>query len=390
MFANRIKEIEPFLVMTLLEKALQMEREGKNIVHFEIGEPDFDTPAPIIEGCFAEIEKGRTHYTHSLGYLDLRKTIADYKMTTRKTRYRPETEIMVTAGSSPAFLMVLGALLNPGDEVIITDPGYPCYINYIRFFQAIPKFLKIYEEDRFDLQIENLEALITHRTKLIILNSPSNPTGQIIPSNTLAKIADLIAEHKIWVISDEIYAELTYDLGLAPSLSEKKYERCHDRLIVIDGFSKFWAMTGWRLGYILAPEKLMNELIKLQQNFMICAPSVSQSAALYAFQCLEETDQMLQTYKTRRDLIVSRLNEIEGISCLPPAGAFYAFANIKALKRSSLKFSFDLLENAHIAATPGIAFGENGEGYIRFSYPTGLENIEEGTSRLKKYVEKMS
>jgi aspartate/methionine/tyrosine aminotransferase len=386
MFAERMKEIKPFIVMTLLERALELERQGKQIIHFEIGEPDFDTPTRIINGCIQEIKKGKTHYTHSLGFRDLRQEIMEYKQRTRGTSFDVDKQIMILSGTSPGFFLIMGALLNPGDEVIITDPGYPCYANFINFFGAVPKFLKIYEQDNFNVRVEDLNKLIGPRTKLLILNSPANPTGQIIPENTLDQIAEIVERTGIWVISDEIYAELTYNGRIAPSLSDEKFKRCHHRLIVLDGFSKFWAMTGWRLGYLIAPENLMQEMIKLQQNFLICAPSISQAAGLYALRCEEETKKMLKIYSERREYIVNRLNSIKGIRCLAPAGAFYTFANIKAIETDSMKFSFALLEKAGVAAAPGISFGPNGEGYIRFSYPTDIKNIEIGMNRLEKFV----
>ncbi|MHA1756764.1 MAG: aminotransferase class I/II-fold pyridoxal phosphate-dependent enzyme, partial [Promethearchaeota archaeon] len=211
-------------------------------------------------------------------------------------------------------------------------------------------------------------------------------TGLIIRDETLEKIADLVIEKDIWVVSDEIYAELTYDGKIAPSLSEETYKQCHNRLIILDGFSKYWAMTGWRLGYIIAPPLLIERMLPIQQNFNICAPSVSQAAALYALECEKETKEMLSIYKKRREFIVNRINYIKGISCLMPKGAFYVFANIKDLNILSRDFALKLLEEVQVAICPGIAFGPNGEGYVRFSYANNLENIKEGMKRVESFI----
>src|SRR6056297_1743170 len=283
--SNRVKRIRPFMVMSLLERAKELERQGKSVVHFEIGEPDFNTPNKIVDAAIHGFKHGHTHYTHSLGIWELRRKIADYKRKSRNLRVEPDSQIMVTAGSSPSFFISLAALLNPGDEVIITDPGYPCYNNFVRFFGAVVKNVEIYEKDKFDLNVELLKKQISPRTKVLILNSPSNPTGQIIRGTSLKKIADLAIKHDFYVISDEIYAELTYDGKIAPSISE--IPEMKERTIILDGFSKFWAMTGWRLGYMIAPAELMTEMNKVNQNFFICAPSVSQIAGTKAFECHE-------------------------------------------------------------------------------------------------------
>ncbi|TFF97859.1 MAG: pyridoxal phosphate-dependent aminotransferase, partial [Promethearchaeota archaeon] len=305
---------------------------------------------------------------------------------TRGVRFDPNTQFMVTGGTSPAFFNILSTILNPGDEVIITDPGYPCYVNFVKFFQGNPVFIQIFERNEFDLEIKSLKNAITSKTKAIILNSPSNPTGQIISSDTLEEIGDIIQKNDIWVISDEIYAELTYDGKIAASLSDSEYESCHHRLIVLDGFSKFWAMTGWRLGYIIAPPELITKMTPVHQNFAICAPSISQAAAIHALNCELETQEMLNTYKKRRDFIGKRINEIKGISCLEPKGAFYIFANIKKLKIASMEFAMQLLDKAQVAICPGISFGQNGEGYVRISYPTDIKNIEVGMDRLETFI----
>ncbi|MHA1999692.1 MAG: pyridoxal phosphate-dependent aminotransferase [Promethearchaeota archaeon] len=380
----RVAGIKPFIVMTLLEKAKELERQGHAVVHLEIGEPDFDTPGAILDAAMRGCRAGATHYTHSLGTLALRESIAGYKKQSRNLSVDPGREIMVTAGSSPGFLMIMGSLLNPGDEVVITDPGYPCYQNFVRFFGGKPVPLPIHEEDNFNFNVDKFKELITDRTKIVMLNSPSNPTGQIIPRATLEEIATLAVEHDLWVVSDEIYAELTYTGRIAPSMSV--LNGMLDRVIVLDGFSKFWAMTGWRLGYIIAPPALLSEMNKVNQNFLICAPSMSQEAAIAALACKDETKNMLAKYRKRRDYIVKRISEMDGLSIVAPSGAFYAFSNIKELTHNSLEFSLNLLENVHVAATPGIGFGENGEGYMRFTYTKEIPELEEGMNRLEQFI----
>jgi aspartate/methionine/tyrosine aminotransferase len=384
--AERINVINPFIVMTLLEKALEMERNGHSIVHFEIGEPDFDSPPAILAAAKKACNSGKTHYTHSLGNLDLRKAIAKNKKETRNLTYDPFSEMMVTAGTSPGFLMIMGSLINPGDEVLIPNPGYSCYPNHVKFFGGKPVEIPLFEVENFDMDPDRLEAAITPKSKILLLNSPSNPTGQIIPEKSLKKIADLAIKHDLWVLSDEIYAELVYDQPIAPSISS--LPEMKDRTIVLDGFSKFYAMTGFRLGYVLAPASLIQEMNKINQNYMISAPSVSQEAGLAAFECKKETISMRNIYKQRRDYITNRLNAMPGVHINIPQGAFYAFANFSTLTKDTKTFSFELLDQAHIAATPGIGFGSQGEGFIRFSYCTDQKNIEEGMNRLERFLEK--
>jgi len=256
----------------------------------------------------------------------------------------------------------------------------------VKFFGGKPVEIPLFEVENFDMDPDRLEEAITPKSKILLLNSPSNPTGQIIPEKSLKKIADLAIKHDLWVLSDEIYAELVYDQPIAPSISS--LPEMKDRTIVLDGFSKFYAMTGFRLGYVLAPASLIQEMNKINQNYMISAPSVSQEAGLAAFECKKETISMRNIYKQRRDYITNRLNAMPGVHINIPQGAFYAFANFSTLTKDTKTFSFELLDQAHIAATPGIGFGSQGEGFIRFSYCTDQKNIEEGMNRLERFLEK--
>jgi aspartate/methionine/tyrosine aminotransferase len=382
--SRRVKSIQPFMVMTVLERALALEREGINVVHFEIGEPDFDTPELVRETACEQIRAGATHYTHSRGILELREKIAASNRDTRSVTFDPNSEILVAGGTSPLFLMALGAILNPGDEVLISDPGYPCYDNFVTFFQGRVVHIPVYEEHRFDLTPDAIQAGISKKTRAIILNSPSNPTGQINSKETLQAVADLAADHDFWILSDEIYAGIAYDGIKVPSITT--FTNVRDRTILLDGFSKFYAMTGWRLGYACAPAPLVDEMVKIQQNFLICPPSISQHAGIAAFECGGETAAMVAEYARRRALIVKGLNELPGVHCLAPAGAFYAFANVREISSDSLSLARDLLEQAHVAITPGIAFGPHGEGYLRFCFATALDNIREGLTRLRNYL----
>ncbi len=382
--SRRVKSIQPFMVMTVLERALALEREGINIMHFEIGEPDFDTPELVRETACKQIRAGATHYTHSRGIIELREKIAAVNEGTRGVKFDPVTEILVSGGTSPLFLMALGAILNPGDEVLVCDPGYPCYENFVSFFQGRIVRIPVYERDRFDLTPDAIQAGITKKTRAIILNSPSNPTGQINSAKTLRAVADLATDNDFWVISDEIYAGIAYDNIKVPSITALPAVR--ERTILLDGFSKFYAMTGWRLGFACAPAPLVDQMVKIQQNFLICPPSISQHAGLAAFDCGGDTTAMVAEYARRRALIVQGLNELPGVHCLSPAGAFYAFANVGEISMDSLALARDLLDQAHVAITPGIAFGPHGEGYLRFCFANSLDNIREGLARLRTYL----
>ncbi len=382
--SRRAKSIQPFMVMTVLERALALERQGINIVHFEIGEPDFDTPELVRERACEKIRAGATHYTHSRGITELREKISALNEDTRGVKYDPISEILVSGGTSPIFLIALGAILNPGDEVLLCDPGYPCYENFVSFFQGRVVRIPVYEKDRFDVTPEAIQAGITKKTRAIILNSPSNPTGQINSEKTLRAVADLASDNDLWIISDEIYASIAYDNIKVPSITALPQVR--ERTILLDGFSKFYAMTGWRLGYTCAPAPLVDQMVKIQQNFLICPPSISQYAGLAAFDCHGDTTAMVAEYARRRTLIVQGLNELPGVRCLSPAGAFYVFANVGEISMDSFSLAQDLLDKAHVAITPGIAFGPHGEGYLRFSFATALDNIREGLTRLRTYL----
>jgi len=375
-------EIQPFIVMEILERAQELERQGESIIHLEVGEPDFETPECIRKRAVDAVRKGLTHYTHSLGTYSLRYEIAKYYNEKYKLGVKVKAEnVIVTSGTSPAMLLVFGAILDRGDEVIISNPHYPCYPNFIRFVGGKPKFVFVREEEGFQLNPEKVRKAITKKTKAILINSPANPTGNILSSEWMEEIASF----GIPVISDEIYHGLVYQ-GEARSILEFAGEGRD--LIVLNGFSKLFAMTGWRLGYIIATEDLVRPIQKMIQNFFISPNAFVQEAAIAALnECEKETEQMREIYDERRKFMIKRLREIGFGITVEPTGAFYVFANAKKFTNDSYRFAFEILEKAKVGVTPGIDFGSGGEGYIRFSYANSLENIKEGLARIERFLE---
>lgn len=377
MIAEKAQNITPFIVMEVLERASVLEKEGKNIIHLEVGEPDFDVPSCVLKATENAMKQGRTHYTHSLGDPELRQEICTTYLKNYGVRISPE-QIIVTSGTSPAILMVLLALCNPDDEIILSDPGYACYPNFISLSGAKMVKVPVYEEDGFQYRPENICSAISDRTKAILINSPMNPTGNLLSAETLKAIA----QFSPYIISDEIYHGLVYE-GQAHSILEYT-----NRAFVLNGFSKLYAMTGLRLGYVIAPEEFVRPMQKLQQNLFICASSVAQDAGIAALRNADsDVWHMKSVYNERRKYMISRLRELGFQITVEPTGAFYVFVNARHLSTDSYKLAFDILEKAHVGVTPGIDFGENGEGYLRFSYANSLENIIEGLNRLEKYIQ---
>lgn len=377
MISEKAQNISPFIVMEVLERASVLEKEGKNIIHLEVGEPDFDVPKCVLEASEIALKQSRTHYTHSLGDPELRQEISNMYLKNYGVTISP-AQIIVTSGTSPAILMVLQALCNPGDEIILSNPGYACYPNFISLAGAEMVKVPVYEEDGFQYRPENIQAAITDRTKAILINSPMNPTGNLLTPETLQAIAGLSP----YVISDEIYHGLVYE-EKAHSILEYT-----NRAFVLNGFSKLYAMTGLRLGYVIVPEEFVRPIQKLQQNLFICASSVAQRAGIAALREAEaDVEHMKNIYNERRKYMIGRLRELGFNISVEPTGAFYIFVNARHLSNDSYKLAFDILENAHVGVTPGIDFGENGEGYLRFSYANSLENIIEGLNRLEKYIQ---
>ncbi len=374
--SKRAREIPPFIVMEVLEKAHELERQGRNVIHLEVGEPDFPTPRCICEAAQEAMEKGETHYTHSLGILELREAICEHYREKYGVHVDPG-QIIVTSGTSPALFMIFSTLLEVGDEIIMSDPHYPCYPNYANFLGAKPAFVNVYEEDGFQLRPEEIKKKMGPGTRAILINSPSNPTGNLLSSERMEKISGL----GLPIISDEIYHGLVY------GDKEHSILEFTDNAFVLNGFSKLYAMTGWRLGYVIAPPEFVRPMQKMQQNFFISAGSISQWAGLAALtKAQDDVERMKTTYDERRRYMIRRVRELGFGLTVEPSGAFYILVNARHLTDSSYELAFEILEKAGVGVTPGIDFGENAEGYLRLSYANSLENIEEGLKRLEGFL----
>jgi len=376
MNTKRMKDITSFIVMDVLEKAHEMERKGISIIHLEVGEPDFDTPACIKEAACKALDEGYTHYTHSMGMVELREAICEYYDDTYGVTVHPD-QVVISSGTSPAMFTLFAVLLEAGDQVIISDPHYACYPNFIKFMQGEPVTVPVFEEDGFQYKPEDIEKKITAQTRAIFINSPSNPTGNLLSKKRMEAIAQLSP----YIISDEIYHGLVYE-GTEHSILEFT-----ENAFVLNGFSKLYAMTGLRLGYLIAPRAFIRPIQKVQQNFFISANAMVQKAGIAALKLAgEDVKRMRAIYDERRRFMIRRLKEMGLGITREPTGAFYIFANVKHISGDSYRLAFDILEKAHVGVTPGIDFGKHGEGYLRFSYANSMENIAEGLNRLQRYL----
>jgi len=357
----------------------------KDVISLGIGEPDFDTPWHVRESTVFALERGATHYTSNFGYLDLRRALAKYVRKAFGAEYNPENEVLITVGVSEALDLALRALLNPGDEVIYHEPCYVSYRATILFAHGVPVEVATRAENGFRLMRAMLEAKVTPRTKALMLNFPNNPTGAIMSRADLEDIAAFARERDLIVIADEIYGELTYD---APHTSIASLPGMRDRTIFLHGFSKAWAMTGFRLGYACGPAELIEAMMKIHQYTMLCASSLSQKAALEAL-ARPETDiaEMVGEYRRRRNYVAAAFADM-GLECHRPLGAFYAFPSVAKFGLSARDFAFKLLREERVAVVPGTAFGACGEGFVRCAYATSLENIKEAMSRMRKFIAK--
>jgi len=377
MISKKAQEIPPFIVMDVLEKAQELERRGEHVIHLEVGEPDFDTPECVNEAGYRAICDGKTHYTHSMGLIELREAIAEDYWEKYRVKVSPE-QILVASGTSPAMLLLFSALLDFGDEVILSNPYYPCYPNIIRFVDGVPVFVEVLEEEGFQYLPEMIEEKLNPKVKGIMINSPANPTGNIMSGERMKRIT----QFSPYIISDEIYHGLVYE-GEAHSILEFT-----DHAFVINGFSKLYAMTGWRLGYLVAPKEFIRPMQKIQQNLFISASSFSQWAALAGLKAAgEDVQKMKETYDQRRRYLIPRLKELGFGITVEPTGAFYVLANAKRFSHDSYQFAFDILKEAKVGVAPGIDFGTGAEGYLRFCYANSMENIVEGMNRLERYLE---
>ncbi len=374
--SRRAREITPFLVMDILERAKELERQGETIIHLEIGEPDYDTPQVIKEAAYRAMAAGETQYTHSQGLIELREALGQHYWEKYRVWVKPE-QFIVTSGTSPAMILIFGGLLDAGDEVLLPNLHYACYPNVLRLVDAEPRYVPVSEADGFQLNPGELGPHLTSRTKAIIINSPSNPTGTLLSEQRLARLAQMGP----YIISDEIYHGLVYE-GQEHSVLEFT-----DKAFVINGFSKLYAMTGWRLGYLIAPPDFVRPLQKLMQNFFISANPFVQRAGIAALtQAGPEIEKMRATYDTRRRLLLDGLIKLGFHIPVIPTGAFYIFVNARHLSADSYALAFDILEKAGVGVAPGIDFGPGGEGFLRFSYANSLENLTEALRRLEHYL----
>lgn len=383
--AHRMKNLGTETAFEVLVKAKALEAQGKHIIHLEIGEPDFDTPSNIKEAAKKAIDNSFTHYGPAMGLPDLRKTIAEH-MTQRLGVPFTTNQVVVTPGGKPIMFFVLLACVDEGDEVIYPNPGFPIYESVINFIgaKAVPLALK--EEKGFRFDIEDLKKLITPRTRMLIINSPQNPTGGILTKDDLRQIAELAVKHDLIVLSDEIYSRIIYDDF--EHISITTFPGMPGRTIVLDGFSKTFAMTGWRLGFGLMPEQLVPLVAQLQINSNSCTASFTQMAGVEALVGKQdEVARMVKEFKRRRDVIVEGLNAIPGFRCHKPLGAFYVFPNITDTGKSSRFLAERLLNEAGVACLSGTAFGAFGEGYLRFSYANSVENITIALDRIRKTIQ---
>jgi len=378
-YAERLKRLGSESAFQVFARAKKLEAQGRDIIHFEIGEPDFDTPAHIAKAGKNAIDNGMTHYTAAQGYLALREAIAQYAGSYKQIGTNPE-EVVVTPGGKPVMFYTIMALVNPGDEVIYPSPGFPIYESLIRFSGGVPVPLPLREENDFRVCVKELEALISDRTKLLIINSPANPTGGVLTPADVDAIAAIALRKGIYVLSDEIYDRIIHE-GQTKSIAS--ISAMKDRTVVLDGFSKAYAMTGWRLGYGIMNPELAAKVTDLIINTNSCTAHFTQVAGIEALQGPQEAvEEMKAEFSKRRRVIVDGLNQIKGFSCKNAPGAFYAFPNIRGTGMTSRELSDYLLEEAGVAVLSGASFGAYGEGYLRFSYATSVDRIELALERI--------
>jgi len=368
----------------MLARATELERQGRSIVHLEIGEPDFDTPEPIVRAGLEWLKKGATHYSPVPGIWDLRTRIAEHLSARHSQRINPRN-VVVTPGAKMMIFSIIQSTIDPGDEVIFPDPAYPAYEGAIRMASGIPVPVKLEESNQFRFDLGELARHITPRTKMIIINSPQNPTGGVLTLDDLKKIADLARRHDLLILSDEIYSEIYYADRPASILDVPDIL---DRVLFVNGFSKTFAMTGWRLGYGVVPEDTFQAIELFVNNSVSSTATFTQLAAIEAFTPATEvaTGKMLEEFRKRRDVFADGLNSIPGIRCLRPLGAFYLFPNISGVGLRSDQFANRLLSEGGVASLPGTAFGDHGEGYLRLSFANSLPNLQSALERIRDFV----
>jgi len=377
MISKRASRFTSFIVMDVMAKAEELERKGENVIHMEVGEPDFPTPRAITKAANDALLHNKTRYTHALGILELRQAICDFYHKEYRVDITPD-QVMVSTGTSPALLFAMLAILDHGDEVIISNPHYPCYQNFILAAGGKLKEVRTYPEEGFQYRPKDIKNKLSPRTKAILINSPSNPTNIVMTGEQLQTVAQF---DKQYIISDEIYHGLVYK-DRAHSILEFT-----DKAFVINGFSKLYAMTGWRLGYCIFPKEFSRVMQRIHQNFMISASGFVQWAGIAALtKAQKDVAKMVKIYNERRKYMLMRLKEMGFIIHVEPTGAFYVFADARRFCKDSYKEAFRITEEVKVGVTPGIDFGSGGEGFLRFSYANSLENIKEGLDRLERYL----
>ena len=369
----------------VLAKARRLEAEGKNIVHLEIGEPDFATPDNIVEAGISALQNGYTHYTPASGIYEAREAVAGFVTRTLKTEVDP-AEVVLVPGSKNVLLFTLLACIEPGDEVILPDPGYPAYASQASFIGAIPKVVTLREESGFRMDLDELASLVTNKTRMLIINTPQNPTGGILTEEDVKFVCDLAHKHDLLVVSDEIYSQLVYGFHHVSPLSQPGMR---ERTVLMDGLSKSYAMTGWRLGYAVAPKALAAKLDQLMINSSSCAAGFTQMAAIEALSAPESAhavNRMVKVFERRRNQVVDGINAIPGMRCARPQGAFYAFPNIEGTGFGERELADRLLAEAGVAVLPGTAFGHAGAGFIRIAYTQSEEELGRGLHRIGEFI----
>lgn len=384
-YSKLISENISSLAPSGIRKFFDVAAEMKDVISLGVGEPDFVTPWAVREAGIYSLEKGRTHYSANSGLIELRSEICTYLMRKYALRYNPKTETLVTVGGSEAIDLLIRAIISPGDEVLIPEPCFVCYKPCTIMAGGTPVTIQTEEKDNFKLTAEKLLEKITPKSKLLILPFPNNPTGAVMEREDLEKIAKVVKEHNLFVLSDEIYGELTYTGN--PHIPFATIDGMWERTVTVNGFSKAFAMTGWRLGYACGPEPVIKQMTKIHQYAIMCAPTTSQYAAIEAMRsCDDEVEYMRSEYDHRRRVMVNGFREM-GLSCFEPLGAFYVFPNISATGLSSEEFVTKLLYEKKVAVVPGTAFGESGEGFIRCSYAYSIKNIEKALERISEFVQ---
>jgi aspartate/methionine/tyrosine aminotransferase len=386
-FAERMSRLGTEGAFEVLAKARKLEAEGKHIVHLEIGEPDFATPDNIVEAGISAMQNGYTHYTPAAGIKEVREAVAGFVSRMLKCGEVDGSEVVLVPGSKNVLLFTLLACVEPGDEVIMPDPGYPAYHSQVSFIGAIPRMVTLREETGFRMDLDELRSLVSPKTRMIIVNTPQNPTGGVLTQEDVKTVCEIAIEHDLMVVSDEIYSQLVYGFHHVSPMTQPGMR---ERTVLMDGLSKSYAMTGWRLGYAVAPRELAIRLEQLMINSSSCAAGFTQMAAIEALSMPESehaVHRMVKVFEHRRNLVVEGLNRIPGVRCKLPQGAFYAFPNIEGTGFDERELSSRLLSEAGVAVLPGTAFGEAGKGFIRLAYTQSEDELTTGLERIRAFVE---